>query len=63
MNISVQRLVREEGRVTGVELECGAILKVPSHDRVILSAGIFGSAKLPMRSGIGPRDQLELVAG
>lgn len=66
---AVRRLVREGGRVTGVELEnCTnenshtGTIKVPSHGRVILSAGTFGSAKLLLRSGIGPRDQLEFVA-
>lgn len=67
---AVRRLVREGGRITGVELEnCtsadghSGTIKVPSHGRVILSAGTFGSAKLLLRSGIGPRDQLDFVAG
>lgn len=63
MNTAVKRLIRKKGRVTGVELECGAILKMPSHGRVVLAAGTSGSARLLMRSGIEPRDEIELVAG
>lgn len=67
---TARRLVREGGVVTGVELdECtdasghSGTIKVASGGRVIVAAGTFGSAKLLLRSGVGPADQLEIVAG
>jgi cellobiose dehydrogenase (acceptor) len=38
-------------------------VKINPGGGVIFSAGTFGSAKLLLRSGIGPADQLEVVAG
>ncbi|KAK3375743.1 hypothetical protein B0T24DRAFT_206703 [Lasiosphaeria ovina] len=66
---AVRRAVRTGSRVTGVELEClsdggySGIVNVSANGGVIFSAGTFGSAKLLLRSGIGPADQLEVVAG
>ncbi|KAK0701518.1 hypothetical protein B0T21DRAFT_300280 [Apiosordaria backusii] len=66
---AVRRAIRTGGKVTGVELEClrdggySGEVKISAKGGVIFSAGTFGSAKLLMRSGIGPRDQLEIVAG
>lgn len=66
---SVRRAVRNGARVSGVELECltdggySGTVKISKKGGVIFSAGAFGSAKLLMRSGIGPKDQLEVVAG
>ncbi|KAK8114146.1 fungal cellulose binding domain-containing protein [Apiospora kogelbergensis] len=69
MNTAVKRIVREGGHATGVELECngeggfgGKISLTPKTGKVISAAGAFGSAKLLMRSGIGPADQLAIVA-
>ncbi|XXH03587.1 hypothetical protein Hte_009992 [Hypoxylon texense] len=70
MNTPVRRALREGGHITGVELDCtvegggfGTVSVTPDTGKVIVSAGTFGSAKFLMRSGIGPADQLEIVAG
>lgn len=67
-NTAVKRVIRTNGKATGVELEggdggyCGNVT-LNAGGRVILSAGTFGSAKLLYRSGIGPKDQLTIVKG
>lgn len=57
MNTTVNRVIREGGHITGVELEAfgeggyyGVANVTESTGRVILSAGTFGSAKILMRS-------------
>ncbi|RYO74473.1 hypothetical protein DL764_010817 [Monosporascus ibericus] len=70
MNQSVRRAIRMGGYVTGLELDCvqpdgnlGVVSLTPGTGRAIFAAGTFGSAKLLLRSGIGPDDQLKVIAG
>jgi cellobiose dehydrogenase (acceptor) len=65
---AVKRVIRSGGHITGVEVEpylnggyVGTVGTTSISGRVILSAGTFGSAKILMRSGIGPTDQLNVV--
>ncbi|KAH8887786.1 hypothetical protein GQ53DRAFT_872520 [Thozetella sp. PMI_491] len=66
-NTEVKRLTREGGHITGVELGCipegytGSISVTNGTGRVILAGGTFGTARILMRSGIGPTDQIETV--
>lgn len=66
MNTSVKRIIRQGGHATGVELEagyCGVVNVTANTGRVIVSAGVFNTAKILFRSGIGPADQLAIVNG
>ena len=56
-NTTVKRVVREGGRITGVEVEAtldggyaGTVNVTANTGRVILSAGTFGTPKVLMRS-------------
>lgn len=54
-----RRVLIDNGRATGVEVETKGTRRTIRADReVILSAGVFGSPQILMLSGIGPEDEL-----
>lgn len=57
----VHKIVIEGKRATGVvfSVRGGAAMTVRCHKEVVLSAGAFGSPKVLMLSGVGPREHLE----
>ena len=54
----VDRLLIQDGQLTGVRLAGGDTI---ATERVILSAGVYGSPAILLRSGIGPREDLEAL--
>ncbi|KAJ0271850.1 hypothetical protein COL940_010780 [Colletotrichum noveboracense] len=63
-----RRVIRDRGRITGVEVEsrgdggrCGIVNVTESTGQVVISGGYYGTPKLLFRSGIGPEDQLRIV--
>jgi choline dehydrogenase len=51
----VKRVIIEDGRATGIELERdGRIHRIKAQRETILCAGAFGSPAVLMRSGVGP---------
>lgn len=57
-NCTTLRVLFDDIRATGVEVESGGERFVVNGDEIILSAGPIGSPHLLMLSGIGPADQL-----
>ena len=58
-NVFVHRVLTDNGKVTGVEVESGGEVFTVDSDKVVLSAGALKSPHILMLSGIGPKDQLE----
>jgi choline dehydrogenase len=56
--VHAHRVILENGRAAGVEIESAGLLQQVSGRRITLSAGAIHSPALLMRSGIGPRDEL-----
>jgi choline dehydrogenase len=61
-NTAVQRVLLENGAAVGVEYTVdGRLERAYAREEVLLGAGPFGTAKLLMLSGIGPREVLSDV--
>ena len=56
--VHAHRVLIENGRARGLEIECAGVTQQVRGRRVTLSAGAIHSPALLMRSGIGPRDEL-----
>ena len=55
----VKRVLIEDGRATGVEVDCDGELQTVRGRNVILSAGAIMSPPILVRSGIGAREDVE----
>jgi choline dehydrogenase len=60
-NASVERVTIRAGRVDGVVVSDGADPVEIRADRVVLSAGAYGSPAILLRSGVGPAAELSAV--
>ncbi|CAD0088173.1 unnamed protein product [Aureobasidium mustum] len=66
LHTKVIRAVRNGSAVSGVEVEVDGqrqIINVNAGGRVILASGVFSTPRILFNSGIGPNDQLQIVAG
>ncbi|KAI6352326.1 hypothetical protein MCOR25_009457 [Pyricularia grisea] len=62
LNATVSRLLRDGGKVTGVELDGGKKrFRLAEGGKVILAAGAWGTPRVLLNSGIGPEDQLRII--
>ncbi len=61
-SVNARRVIIENGRAVGVEVESAGTLQQVRGRRVTLSAGAIHSPTLLMCSGIGPRDELAVHA-
>ncbi|KAF6760392.1 cellobiose dehydrogenase [Ephemerocybe angulata] len=67
-NTQASHIVRNGAQVTGVQTDNPLIgpngfVPLTAKGRVVVSAGSFGSARLLFKSGIGPKDMLDVVKG
>ena len=58
-NISVRRVVVDDGQARGVEVESGGAVFAVEGDQVVLCAGPIASPQILMLSGIGPEEHLK----
>ncbi|THX31203.1 FAD/NAD(P)-binding domain-containing protein [Aureobasidium pullulans] len=66
LHTKVIRAVRNGSTVTGVEVEVDGqrqIISLNNGGRVILASGVFSTPRILFNSGIGPNEQLQIVAG
>ncbi|KAG8725176.1 hypothetical protein FRC09_006799 [Ceratobasidium sp. 395] len=64
---NVIAVVRKGGQITGVQTNntsagSNGVYTLTQKGRVILSGGVFGTARILFQSGIGPKDMLDLAA-
>lgn len=57
-NTLTRRVLIENGRATGVEVETGGNVEALEGRLIVLSAGALQSPAILMRSGVGPREEL-----
>ena len=57
-NVLVRRIVFDDKKATGLEVESGGEKFVVEGEEIILSAGAIGSPHLLMLSGVGPANQI-----
>ena len=58
-NCTVQRLIFDGKRATGVEVESGGEKFAVEGEQIVLSTGAVGSPQILLLSGVGPADQLQ----
>jgi choline dehydrogenase len=58
-NVLVRRIIVRNGEVEALEVESGGRVEVVPARRVVLSAGAVATPGILLRSGIGPRRELE----
>ncbi|KAH7350187.1 GMC oxidoreductase [Plectosphaerella cucumerina] len=67
MNTKVVRAVRDGSEVTGVEIETGPstrqIINLKPGGGLVLAAGALSTPRILFNSGIGPEEQINIVAG
>ncbi|XP_059146673.1 alcohol dehydrogenase [acceptor]-like [Physella acuta] len=59
LNARAEKILFHAGQVVGVHVVSGRTLQVNVTKEVVVSAGVFGSPKLLLLSGVGPRKHLE----
>ncbi len=57
-NVSVDRILFEGSKVSGIRLVSGETIVT---NEVVVSAGVYGTPAILLRSGIGPREHLEAL--